>query len=584
MKTSRIYIVFAFFFAFVYVFNFKTYANSNLNDYAKLELIKGSYIDDNVILGIKFTLKEGWKIYDNRIQELGLPTKIKVSGSDDILNYQIYYPAAEKFIEFAEYTSFGYKDEVIFPLSIKTKANIELQADIMVEFALCNNICLKFNENINFNLKQKQVFPDNLKLINELGHERKIVNYLYIILSAFLAGIILNFMPCVLPIIFLKIYHLLEKRNQAKKEVIFISTFTILGIIFAFLSFAIGAILLQKLGVSLGWGMHFQEPLFIASLALIITLFCCNIFDFFTINLPGFLVRKLDKVSKSEIKFVKHFATGVLAAILATPCSAPFLGTALAFALSGTSLDILLIFFALALGMSTPYILLIIKPNILKLLPKAGRWMLKLKKIMGLFLVLTIMWLVYVLYAQTNIFVIMIFLGQLFFMVFLLKKRAAMLNLTNLIIYRLLILATLVMAILTIVFAQSGKEREEKFWRNFNNIKLDELIEQKQIIFVNVTADWCLTCKFNDLSVLNRQNFRTYIKENNIIAVKADYTNSDKNIELLLNSVGRYAVPTYIIYSLNHQNGEVQNEILNIDNLINRLDYEIEQSNILPSN
>ncbi|MFZ8864486.1 MAG: thioredoxin family protein [Rickettsiales bacterium] len=558
-------------------------ANSNIENYAKITLLKGQYQQDRLILALKFELEEGWKIYDNSVQTLGMPTEIEVGKNKNIINYQVFYPPPLEFKEFDAYTSIGYINQVIFPIVLQTNLSEEISGEILVKFAICNNICLTFNENIAFKLQQNEFYAENIDIINQVLAAQKAYNYFYILLFALLAGFILNFMPCVLPVIFLKIYHILEQPKDQRKDIIFSSFATILGIVFAFLLLAILAIAFKLIGVSLGWGMHFQEPLFITFLAIIITIFCCNIFGLFTIKLPNLFVTKLDHATRQQENFFKHFTTGILATILATPCSAPFLGTALGFALSGSAWDILLIFMALALGFALPYFILIIRPNLLKLMPKAGIWMLKLKYLMGILLIITIFWLIYILYMQTNIIIISVFAFALLSLTLFLKFKVTIVNLLNLFFYRLLIILIVILALflpITHKESQHQPEFKENFWLDFKQVNIAELVADKQIVFVNVTADWCITCKFNEVRLLNRPVFREYVKNNNIIAVKADYTNSDAEIKLLLNSVGRYAVPTYIIFSQQNKAGKLLGEILSLDKIIEDFDHEISQINV----
>lgn len=553
------------------------YAANKIDNYAKISLIKGEYINNNILLGVYFQLQEGWKIYDNSEQNLGFPTKIIPLKNEAILDYKAYFPKPISFQEFEQFTSTGYKDKVIFPLMLQTNNKAVIDGEILVEFALCKNICLRFEEKLKFNIKENEFNKNNLKLINSAYKQQASHNYFYIIIIAIIAGFILNLMPCVLPIILLKIYNLLDKEKYSKKEVCMVSIATILGIFCSFLIFMILAIILKSVGASLGWAMHFQEPIFIALLALALSFFCCNIFDVFTFNLPYFLTDKLDNLIRKKKDFFKHFITGILATIMATPCSAPFLGTAIGFALTGSIIDIAIIFISMAIGLSLPYILLIIKPNLLNFFPKSGPWLKYLKNLMGVFLVFTIIWLLYILYKQTDFITILLFVLTLKLLVLFLKYRINFVKISNILIYRSLFFVMLIFSILVVFIAKKNNQTEyhDDFWLAYNQYELNKLIEDQYVIFVNVTADWCITCKFNEIRVFKRKKFREYIKNNKILAIKADYTNSNKDTELLLNSVGRFAVPTYIIFSKANPQGKVLSEIITLDQIKKELDYEI---------
>ena len=415
----------------------------------------------------------------------------------------------------------------------------------------------------------------NLKLINKYDKNKK--SLIYILLIAFIAGVILNFMPCVLPVLLLKIFNFLEKREENKKEIIIISLSTIAGIITTFLTFAALAISFKLLGKNIGWGIHFQEPLFIAFLAIIVTLFAANIFEYFTISIDNFINKRINNIGASNNKILQHFCTGILVTLLATPCSAPFLGTAIAFALTTNSLNILLILLMIALGLSFPYILLVIYPKFLYLLPRPGKWMVTLKKILGLFLIATAIWLIFILNGQIGIFGAIIFAAELFLVFYFLKYKEKVSLLFGKKFFSFLVILNLLIALFIAGNFSKTLNKvslDNSIWLDYNQTNISKLIAEDKIIFVNITADWCLTCKYNEIFVLNKKNIIELFNDPNIRAIKADYTSRDDNIRELLESVNRYGIPTYIIYSKNHPNGLVLGEILTSKNLIKLIEDE----------
>ena len=209
--------------------------------------------------------------------------------------------------------------------------------------------------------------------------------WLYILGIALLGGFILNLMPCVLPVLSIKLISALGHGESSSATIRLSFLYTAVGIVASFLLLAVGAIALKVLGHSVGWGMQFQQPLFLLVMITVITVFAANMLGWFEITLPSFLGGWASNAGGGETNsaFVKNFSTGVLATLLATPCSAPFLGTALAFALSRGATEILLIFLFLGLGMALPYILVMVAPSLVKLMPKPGKWMSVLKVVMG---------------------------------------------------------------------------------------------------------------------------------------------------------------------------------------------------------
>jgi len=216
---------------------------------------------------------------------------------------------------------------------------------------------------------------------------------------ALLGGLLLNLMPCVLPVLSLKLLSAVKHGGGAPGPVRLSFLATAAGVLASFLLLAAGAVALQAGGATLGWGIQFQQPLFLAAMALVVTLFAANLFGFFEILLPGGLADTAGKASGGR-GLAGDFGTGAFATLLATPCSAPFLGTAVGFALSRGPAEILMIFTALGLGLALPYLAVAAWPRLATALPRPGRWMLWLRRLLGLALVATALWLLSVLAVQ----------------------------------------------------------------------------------------------------------------------------------------------------------------------------------------
>ena len=221
-----------------------------------------------------------------------------------------------------------------------------------------------------------------------------IINY---ILLAILGGLILNFMPCVLPVISLKIFGLVNQSNQGKSQIIKHNLLYTAGVITTFIIFAIFIIILKMSGQAIGWGFQMQSPTFIAAISVFLFLFALNLFGMYEFITPGG-----SKLGAIKIEGPKgDFLNGVLATILSTPCSAPFLGTALAFAFTSGPVVIMTIFISVGVGLSSPFILTAIFPQTIKFFPKPGNWMNHFKKFLGLSLVATVVWLLSI-FVQLN--------------------------------------------------------------------------------------------------------------------------------------------------------------------------------------
>jgi cytochrome c biogenesis protein CcdA len=212
----------------------------------------------------------------------------------------------------------------------------------------------------------------------------------HFLLFAFIGGLILNVMPCVLPVISLKLFGLIKYSQESNTRIFKHNLFYTLGILVTFLILAGTIVLLKSFGLVVGWGFQLQSPTFIAVTAIVLFIFSLNLFGMFEFSTPG--GKHLGNVNLKD-NFVGDFLSGVLATILSTPCSAPFLGTALTFAFTTSTQNIFIIFLAIGLGLASPFILTAFFPNLVHFLPRPGNWMNTLKKILGLTIVLTIFWL-----------------------------------------------------------------------------------------------------------------------------------------------------------------------------------------------
>ena len=246
------------------------------------------------------------------------------------------------------------------------------------------------------------------KLITKPAKSYSIFNWLTILLTALMGGLILNLMPCVLPVLTIKLLQFTRSSGLDRRAVRNGFIYSAYGILFSFLIIAILAIIIKQAGVSVGWGMHFQQPIFLGLICLILLAFAGSLFRWFHFQIPQSLIwletrsASLINLDEKTSSKVNHFFTGAFATVLATPCSAPFVGTALSFALSQGPIEILSIFVTMGLGLSLPYLIIAIRPELLRFLPRPGTWMNKLEIILGVILILTAVWILSILYKQLN--------------------------------------------------------------------------------------------------------------------------------------------------------------------------------------
>jgi len=369
----------------------------------------------------------------------------------------------------------------------------------------------------------------------------------------------LNLMPCVLPVISLKIFGFIQHAGQSRRKILRSGIAFAGGIFTWFVGLALLLIALKAAGREITWGgFQFTNPYFVLALSAIVLVFALNLFGVFEISLPQGVTRGLLSSTGGQHEAASFFQ-GVFATVLATPCTAPFLGTALGFAFAQSPAIILLMFVAIAGGMSAPYLLLCAHPAWLRFLPKPGPWMLHLKQFMGFLLLATLLFLLYVLGAQRGLE------GAIWASCFLLiisiacwMKGAFVLPTASVAKRTVVCVIMLVIVLVSGVYfigrkfestnISSANSQLRGDWQTFTPERLQAELEQGHSVFVDFTAAWCLTCKFNEANVLESSAVREAFQRHAIVKLKADWTNGDPVITKLLQQFGRPGVPLYVLY------------------------------------
>lgn len=384
------------------------------------------------------------------------------------------------------------------------------------------------------------------KMTSSAG-EKTTGNIFKFLLFAFLGGLILNLMPCVLPVISLKLFGLIKHQNLPQNKLLKHNLTYTAGVLSTLISFGIIVAGIKSSGEEIGWGFQLQSPGFLLVMMILIFILSLNLFGLFEFKTPG--GSKLGSTELSE-GFTGDFLSGVLTTILSTPCSAPFLGTALAFAFTTSTLNIFLIFIFIGLGLSFPFLMTAIFPSSLHILPKPGAWMEKLKYFLGLTLLLTVIWL-YDVYlslvnAETMTFIVNLVLILWFFAFFSARKIFPNSKLRFFIF--LLPITFSVNAIKNLELkpvSQNQKTETPERWESWSEEKLNA--KKGQLVFVDFTAEWCLTCKVNKKLVLDTDAFLELSKKYNINLMRADWTKRDDNITQFLKRYNIVGVPAYFI-------------------------------------
>src|SRR5437867_1596544 len=379
------------------------------------------------------------------------------------------------------------------------------------------------------------------------------------LLFGFIGGIILNLMPCVLPVISLKIFGFIQQAGQSRQKILRSGIAFAIGIFAWFLALALLLIGLKGAGQDVTWGgFQFTNAYFVLALSVIVLVFALNLFGVFEISLPQSMTRGL--LSTTERKDdLGSFFQGVFATVLATPCTAPFLGTALGFAFTQSPIVILSMFVAIAAGMSAPYFLLSAQPAWLRFLPQPGPWMVCVKQFMGFLLLATLLFLLYVLGAQRGLegaiwascFLLIISVACWIKGAFVVPTACAAKRSVAVVLMLVLVFASGVYFIGDKFYSASVAATDSRLrgdWQAFASDRLQAELEQGHPVFVDFTAAWCLTCKFNEANVLESQEVREAFQRRGVVKLRADWTNGDPVITKLLQQFGRPGVPLYVLY------------------------------------
>ena len=370
--------------------------------------------------------------------------------------------------------------------------------------------------------------------------------------------VVLNVMPCVFPILSIKLLSFFTtERATARISFLIVA----LGIVTSFLLLGLFFLILQYFNFSIAWGMQFQQPYFLIFITLIIFLFMMNMFGQFEINLPHNL-SNLTFIGSSNKLFLKDFFNGFFATLMATPCSAPFVGTAITAAFTQNYITGMSIFLFMGIGMSLPYLVVALFPKLINFLPKPGKWMIYVKYFLGLMLFVTVIWLSNILLSFFNFY----FLFLSIFLLLIITYRRKIPLFKNTITLAVLILIFFSSSIQ--LFHQKSLSGNEKDWVNFFTVDIDQLIEQDKIIFLDITADWCATCQFNKINVLNSNTMIKEFKDNNVTLIRADWTRPNEKINIFLEKYDRFGIPFNAFFSKKFPEGILLSELLSEKELV----------------
>ena len=658
-------------------------------------------------LGLEFELQPDWKIYWRSAGDAGFPPQLDWSGSENVGEATILWPAPHRFSIFGLET-FGYKDQIILPIDVTIPAPDQpVSIRLNVDYLVCSDICIPAMADFNLDIPATDNVPTNgistasshahqiekfvskvplsgpglpieVTEITTAPHEgseilrlavrgldaasvnlddiliesdlrvgftrpeptaratdtpsdihyfdlgvqgleagqslrdtpitvtviagplsieqnlvvgadagtetgpTKGINLLLIGFFALLGGLILNVMPCVLPVLSIKVMSALKAREQDTNRVRIGFLASAAGIITSFWVIAAVLVGIKLAGGTIGWGIQFQQPLFLTVMTIILALFALNMWGLFEISGPDQVGNAANDAITREENQGRHissnFLTGMFATLLATPCSAPFLGTAVGFALAGSVFDIFWIFTLLGIGLALPYFAIAIQPRVAHILPKPGRWMNGVKVALGLALLGTAIWLLGVLSVQVGLTgAIVVGAGLVVGGIFVWARSR-----TTKLRPRFAFTAIAVMGFLVALFAPGFSQPPASTtanslngplaWQAFAPETIDSLVAEGKTVLVDVTAEWCVTCQVNKKLVLEKPNISTALAEDNIILMQADWTRPDQKIADYLASYGRFGIPFNAVFGPNSPDGIILSELLSENEVLKALE------------
>ena len=379
------------------------------------------------------------------------------------------------------------------------------------------------------------------------------------LIFALLGGLILNLMPCVFPVISLKVLSFVSMGGSSSRKIRNHALIFTSGVIASFMLIALAIVLLKQAGNFVGWGFQLQSPLIVGMLSMIMVFIALILI---TDNSFGESLTKLGNIGSSKNGYYSSFLTGVLAVVVASPCTAPFMGAALGYALIQPSGETIPIFLSLSLGFSLPYLLLAANPKLIDFLPKPGSWMVTLKEFFAFPMLATALWLLWVFSLQVNqVLVIFLLIGWLLLALnfWIFQKNYKTIN-------KIIFLGISIFTIIFFLPEDDNVETKQNIiigsateW--YEGIE-DDLRNKNQPYFINFTAAWCITCQSNEITAFSKDTFKSLLEEKNIEYIKADWTNRNDAITRSLKKYGRSGVPFYVYWEPGFENPKILPAIL----------------------
>jgi thiol:disulfide interchange protein DsbD len=376
---------------------------------------------------------------------------------------------------------------------------------------------------------------------------------------ALLGGLILNLMPCVLPILAIKIFHVAELAHESRRSLLGHGIAYTVGVL-ASMALLAGIVTgLRAAGTAVGWGFQFQEPIFVAAICAVLVVFALNLFGVFEVT---FQPAAAARVGAASTGLRRSFFEGLLAVVLATPCTAPFLGTAVGFAFASPPLIVFTIFLAIGVGLAAPYALVTLVPAWARIVPRPGAWMLHVRKVLGFSLVATVVWLQWVVGRSLGVdaqTLLLVYLVVVAFVTWVFGSLQHSPHRGRIVATGVVCAAAIALGLALLPLRAERALRgvgdatvevsgSEVGWRPYDASAIEDELRLGRAVFVDFTADWCITCKVNESVVFGSERVKAEIERLDVATFKADWTLYDEEIRAVLARFGKAGVPMYLVY------------------------------------
>lgn len=514
---------------------------------------------------MKVSLKKGLKMFAKNQGDDILTPQVSLKNAKNILDFVVNWPIPEFD---SEKDIYMFERDVFIPVSVTPKQDsLPSSLDLEMDIVTCDDMCTKDTHLFSIGLPVQDDDQISSNVIDNYSVSNN-SNLPYILLLSLLGGFILNFMPCVLPVISLKVLSVVKAKHSYNRRMHFAASS--LGVISCFLVLGFIISSFKSTGQHLGLGFNFQHPVFVITITLLVLFFAFAVNDVLNIDIPeswkGWFVRH----SQGNQLF-SSFASGAFATILATPCTAPVLGVAMSMALALSSVEILLSFLCMGIGLSLPFIVFMLFPNSTNIIPAPGKWTVKFKKILAIFLYLTAIWLIWIIYSQLGFYPALSLFLSCLLLKFFLSKHAKLSYSLKILLILSAILSAYIIPIKTAMIENKIEKRIDKVWLNFSEGSLKRHIFRGEVVVVDITAEWCLTCKYNKVAVLDNPFIIRFMRENKVIGLRGDYTKYNQEISDFLKSRKQYGIPYTVIFSKKYPEGIVLPTILKNSDFVNAI-------------